>query len=64
MHNALGQAYGAGAGGEIRGQLGHGVPALSHCRGTHSTLVAAAGGVLEFYLENFVLELLWVMNPG
>lgn len=56
MHNALGWAYGAGAGGKIRGQLGHGVPALLQCHGTHGTLVAAAAGVLEFYLENFVLE--------
>lgn len=57
MHNALGWAYGVGAGGEIRGRLGRCVPALSHRHGTHGTLVAAAAaGVLEFCLENFVLE--------
>lgn len=44
--------------------MGRGVPVLSRCHGTHGTLVAAAAGVQEFYLENFVLELLWVMNPG
>lgn len=47
-----------------RSQLGHGVLALSHYCSTHGTLVAAAAGVLEFYLENFVLKLLRVMNPG
>lgn len=56
-HNALGWAYDVGAGREIRGQLGHGVPALSHRHGTHShTSVAAAAGVLEFCLEKLVLE--------
>lgn len=56
MHNALGWAYDVGAGREIRGQLGHGVPALSHRHGTHGTSVAAAAGVLEFCLEKLVLE--------
>lgn len=56
-HNGLGWAYDVGAGGEIRGQLGRGVPALSRRHGTHSTSVAAAAAaVLEFCLENFVLE--------
>lgn len=49
----------------VRGQLGHGVPALLHCHSTYSILVAvAAARVLEFYLENFVLKLLRIMNPG
>jgi len=42
-HSALGQACGRGAGGEIRGRLGHGAPALSHRRGAQRDGAGSSG---------------------